>query len=108
MGEFKSQLLDRDNSLAHLRGQISDMTPSAEIGVSIRHRFLEKERISIAKQNGQAVDAQRQDIIDKGNSAAHGGNGAVDASLFKHGFFYRRNTSKSFVTCTNLRIQISI
>jgi hypothetical protein len=61
------------------------MTPSAEIGVSIRHRFLEKERISIAKQNGQTIGAQGQEIIDKGNSAAHGGNGAVDASLFKRG-----------------------
>jgi hypothetical protein len=61
------------------------MTPSTEIGIAIRHRFLEKERISIAKQNGQAIVAQRQDVIDKGNAAAHGGNGDVDASLFKHG-----------------------
>jgi hypothetical protein len=61
------------------------MTPSTEIGIAVRHRFLEKERISIAKQNGQLLDNSRQDIIDKGNAAAHGGNGVVDASLFKHG-----------------------
>jgi hypothetical protein len=60
------------------------MTPSTEIGVAIRLRFLEKERISIAKQSGQVTETQRQDIVDRGNATAHGGNGAADASLLKH------------------------
>ncbi|KAE9378747.1 hypothetical protein N431DRAFT_460076 [Stipitochalara longipes BDJ] len=79
--ELRSQLRDRDNQIARLQDQISAMNPSFEIGVAIRHRFLQKERISIAKSDGQADNSQLQDIIDKGNAAAHGGNGTVDAAL---------------------------
>jgi hypothetical protein len=62
------------------------MTPLTENGVAINLRFLEKERISIAKRNQQDIEDVDQEIIDKGNAVAHGGNDAVHASLFQHGY----------------------
>ncbi|PMD36958.1 hypothetical protein L207DRAFT_601319 [Hyaloscypha variabilis F] len=81
---WKTQLRDRDSVIARLQDKLSAMTPSADIGIAIRHRFVEKERISFGKISGQSIDKPRQEIIDKGNAAAHGGNGTVDALLLKH------------------------
>jgi hypothetical protein len=69
--------------IARLSDKLSAMTP-AHIGIAIRHRFVEKERISFGKISGQSIDKPLQEIIDKGNAAAHGGNSTVDALLLKH------------------------
>jgi hypothetical protein len=59
------------------------MASSADIGIAIRHRFVEKERASFGKISSQSIDKPRQESIEKGNAAAHGGNGTVDAFLLK-------------------------
>jgi len=55
-----------------------------EVGVNIRKRFLEQERVS--PQYGLATKASmKRDITDMGHGAAHCGNLVADRAMFKAG-----------------------
>jgi len=77
------KLKDKNRSLdfhiSRLEEELEDQRPLVQIGVDIRTRFLEQERIHYERLARNDLD---QNVIDCGNSSAHCGNGAADSALF--------------------------
>jgi hypothetical protein len=83
--KHKSNLIpDLKKNIANLEQELRDQAPLVDIGVAIRTRFLEQERIN-RSEGWETKEDLRRDLIDQGNATAHCGNGIADSALFKLG-----------------------
>jgi len=78
--KLKNKNKSLDSHISRLKEELEDQRPLVQMGVDIRTRFLEQERIHYERLGRNDLD---QNVIDCGNSSAHCGNGAADSALFK-------------------------
>jgi hypothetical protein len=79
---FRPNILDNRPDKRTLIVTYADILQEASSGFfSIRERFLDTFRLKILKDKS----AYRTLMMEEGNSAAHGGNAVVDASLYESG-----------------------
>jgi hypothetical protein len=81
-----------------LRAQVADLQEDREVkeslvrnGAAIRIRYMIQARDKLFKDSAEDSDAE---FVKVGNSAAHGGDGLADESLFLAGFLDRDKWSK--------------